>query len=72
MTFKMPEVENMQATREIALTAVLSVAYAVAILLIVPSPTGGYAHIGDFRSCVGFAIVIQSWGSCGRICCLSY
>ena len=45
----MPEVEKVQATREIALTAVLSAAYAAAILLIiVPSPTGGYTHIGDF------------------------
>ena len=38
-----------QATKEIALTAVLSAAYAAAILLlIIPSPTGGYTHIGDF------------------------
>ena len=38
-----------QATKEIALTAVLSAAYAAAILLLViPSPTGGYTHIGDF------------------------
>ena len=49
MAFKMPEVGKVQATREIALTAVLSAAYAAAILLIiVPSPTGGYTHIGDF------------------------
>ena len=38
-----------QATKEVALTAVLSAAYAAAILLLViPSPTGGYTHIGDF------------------------
>ena len=37
------------ATREIALTAVFSATYAAAILLlIVPSPTGGYTHVGDF------------------------
>jgi uncharacterized membrane protein len=37
------------ATREIALTAVLSAAYAAAIILvIIPSPTGGYTHLGDF------------------------
>jgi uncharacterized membrane protein len=36
-------------TREIAVTAVLSAAYAAAILLVViPSPTGGYTHVGDF------------------------
>jgi len=45
----MSKVEKVQITREIALTAVLSAAYAVAILLIIiPSPTGGYTHIGDF------------------------
>jgi len=49
VTFKMSKVEKVRITREIALTAVLSAAYAVAILLIiVPSPTGGYTHIGDF------------------------
>ena len=48
-TFKMPELGKTQATREIALTAVLSAAYAAAILLIIiPSPTGGYTHVGDF------------------------
>ena len=36
-------------TKEIAVTAVLSAAYAAAILLVViPSPTGGYTHVGDF------------------------
>ena len=39
---------KLQITREIALTSVLSATYAVAILLmIIPSPTGGYTHIGD-------------------------
>jgi len=42
-------VKTTQATKEVALTAVLSAAYAAAILLLViPSPTGGYTHIGDF------------------------
>ncbi|MGD8545766.1 MAG: ECF transporter S component [Candidatus Bathyarchaeota archaeon] len=41
--------EKIQITREIALTAVLSATYAAAIMLIIiPSPTGGYTHIGDF------------------------
>ena len=41
--------DKVSTTREIALMAVLSAAYAVAILLIVvPSPTGGYTHVGDF------------------------
>ena len=45
----MPEAKKIQVTREIALTGVLSAAYAAAIMLIViPSPTGGYTHIGDF------------------------
>ena len=40
---------KIDVTREVALTAVLSAAYAAAILLIViPSPTGGYTQIGDF------------------------
>jgi uncharacterized membrane protein len=42
-------VKTTQATREVALIAVLSAAYAAAILLLViPSPTGGYTHFGDF------------------------
>jgi len=42
-------VKTTQATKEVALTAVLSAAYAAAILLLViPSPTGGYTYIGDF------------------------
>ncbi|MFP3985589.1 MAG: ECF transporter S component [Candidatus Bathyarchaeia archaeon] len=45
----MSKFEKVQVTREIALTAVLSATYAVAILLlIIPSPTGGYTHVGDF------------------------
>jgi len=45
----MPQAKKVDVTREIALAAVLSAAYAVAILLmIVPAPTGGYTHIGDF------------------------
>jgi uncharacterized membrane protein len=45
----MRQVKTTQATKEVALTAVLSAAYAAAILLLViPSPTGGYTHIGDF------------------------
>jgi len=44
----MAQVKRMQATREVALTAILSAAYAAAILVVtVPSPTGGYTHIGD-------------------------
>jgi uncharacterized membrane protein len=35
-------------SREVAVTAVLSAAYAVLIIVLkVPSPTGGYTHIGD-------------------------
>jgi uncharacterized membrane protein len=46
---EMSKIRKIQATREIALTAVLSAAYAAAILLIIiPSPTGGYTHVGDF------------------------
>jgi uncharacterized membrane protein len=38
-----------KATKEVALIAVLSAAYAAAIMLIIiPSPTGGYTQIGDF------------------------
>jgi uncharacterized membrane protein len=49
VTYKMPDVGRMRATQEIALIAVLSAAYAAAIsLIILPSPTGGYTHIGDF------------------------
>jgi len=45
----MAQAKKTQATREVALTTVLSAAYAAAILaMIVPSPTGGYTHIGDF------------------------
>jgi uncharacterized membrane protein len=45
----MRQVKTTQATKEVALTAVLSATYAAAILLlIIPSPTGGYTHIGDF------------------------
>lgn len=45
----MARVGRVNVTREIALTAVLSAAYAAAILLIIiPSPTGGYTHVGDF------------------------
>ena len=46
----MRQVQTTQATKEVALTAVLSAAYAAAIslLLVIPSPTGGYTHIGDF------------------------
>jgi len=45
----MAQAKKTQATREVALTTVLSAAYAGAILaMIVPSPTGGYTHIGDF------------------------
>jgi uncharacterized membrane protein len=45
----MRQVKTTQATKEVALTAVLSAAYVAAILLLViPSPTGGYTHIGDF------------------------
>jgi uncharacterized membrane protein len=41
--------KSAKATKEIALTAVLSAAYAAAIMLIIiPSPTGGYTQIGDF------------------------
>lgn len=44
----MIEGKSAKATKEIALTAVLSAAYAVAIMfLMVPSPTGGYTQIGD-------------------------
>ena len=58
--------ETTQATKEVALTAVLSAAYAAAILLLViPSPTGGYTHIGDF---VVFAAALffrlQGWKFC--------
>ena len=46
---KMTGSKSAKATKEIALTAVLSAAYAVAIMLIIiPSPTGGYTQIGDF------------------------
>jgi len=49
MTTRMAQAKKTQATREVALTTVLSAAYAAAILaMIVPSPTGGYTHIGDF------------------------
>lgn len=49
MTVDMSQAKSMQATREIALTAVLSAVYAAAILpMIIPSSTGGYGHIGDF------------------------
>ena len=45
----MLQAKRVDVTREIALTAVLSATYAAAILLmIIPSPTGGYTHIGDF------------------------
>ena len=45
----MPQINKVNVSREIALTAVLSAAYAAAILLmIIPSPTGGYTHVGDF------------------------
>ena len=45
----MPEGKKINVTIELALIAVLSAVYAVAILfIIVPSPTGGYTHIGDF------------------------
>jgi len=41
--------KSAKATKEIALTAVLSAAYAATIMLIIiPSPTGGYTQIGDF------------------------
>ena len=41
--------KSAKATKEVALTAVLSAAYAAAIMLvIIPSPTGGYTQIGDF------------------------
>lgn len=44
----MSESRKLQVTRELALTAVLSATYAAAILLlIIPSPTGGYTHVGD-------------------------
>lgn len=44
----MIEGKSAKATKEIALTAVLSAAYAAAIMfLMVPSPTGGYTQIGD-------------------------
>ena len=46
---KMTGSKSAKATKEIALTAVLSAAYAAAIMLIIiPSPTGGYTQIGDF------------------------
>jgi len=45
----MLQAKKVDVTREIALTAVLSATYGAAILLmIIPSPTGGYTHIGDF------------------------
>ncbi len=45
----MSKTDKVNVTREIALTAILSATYAVAILLmIIPSPTGGYTHVGDF------------------------
>jgi uncharacterized membrane protein len=41
--------KSAKATKEIALTAVLSAAYAAAIMLIIiPSPTGSYTQIRDF------------------------
>ena len=49
LAFAMTQDKKVLATREIASTAVMSAAYAAAILLvIVPSPTGGYTHLGDF------------------------
>ena len=49
MKTKMVKSKSAKATKEVALTAVLSAAYAAAIMLvIIPSPTGGYTQIGDF------------------------
>ena len=49
-------------TREIAVTAVLSAAYAAAILLVViPSPTGGYTHVGDLDTLVMEPGLATSW-----------
>ena len=45
----MIQLRKAMVTKEIAVTTVLSAAYAAAIMLVViPSPTGGYTHIGDF------------------------
>ena len=61
--------KSAKATKEVALIAVLSAAYAASIMLIIiPSPTGGYTQIGDF---VVFASALLFWyrlgGSVGVI-----
>lgn len=49
MKTKMVKSKGAKATKEVALIAVLSAAYAASIMLvIIPSPTGGYTQIGDF------------------------
>jgi uncharacterized membrane protein len=46
---KIVKSKSAKATKEVALIAVLSAAYAASIMLvIIPSPTGGYTQIGDF------------------------